>query len=178
MLLAENNDGTYKSGLVNTKSKIEFQYGTISVRLRYPSGKSFFPAIWMLPADDTSYPEIDIMEVVGHRPSTLYFVYHYYTKEKRKFYTRTTIENYEDFHTYSLKWTPETLTWYVDGVRILEVTEDIPDEPMYLIVNFAIGGVWPGAPDRYTVFPAKVLVDYVKIAPYKLTEEEKTDDIY
>jgi|GEM_PF-992650 len=178
VIIAKNEDKLYTSGLVNTKSKIEFLYGTVTVRLKYPEGKSFFPAVWMLPANDTSYPEIDIMEVVGHKPDTVYFVYHYHNGEKRKFAYKSNIVDYDAYHTYTLQWTPESLAWYIDDEQIFQVTRDIPDEPMYLIINFAIGGVWPGAPDANTVFPSKVLIDYVKIVPYELYKREKINDIY
>jgi len=39
----------------------------------------------------------------------------------------------------------------------------IPKEPMYLLVNLAVGGTWPGAPDQQTKFPADFLVDYVRV---------------
>jgi len=37
------------------------------------------------------------------------------------------------------------------------------DEPMYLILNLAVGGDWPGNPDQTTAFPANLLVDYVRV---------------
>jgi beta-glucanase (GH16 family) len=33
----------------------------------------------------------------------------------------------------------------------------------FLIVNLAIGGSWPGAPDNTTPFPSEMLVDYIRI---------------
>jgi beta-glucanase (GH16 family) len=33
----------------------------------------------------------------------------------------------------------------------------------YLILNIAVGGSWPGAPDSTTAFPAEMLVDYVRL---------------
>jgi beta-glucanase (GH16 family) len=37
------------------------------------------------------------------------------------------------------------------------------DHPFFLILNVAVGGNWPGAPDGTTVFPQKMLVDYVRV---------------
>ncbi len=37
------------------------------------------------------------------------------------------------------------------------------DNPMNLILNLQIGGTWPGYPDSTTVFPARMLVDYVRV---------------
>jgi beta-glucanase (GH16 family) len=31
------------------------------------------------------------------------------------------------------------------------------------LLNLAVGGYWPGNPDATTVFPASMLVDYVRV---------------
>ena len=36
-------------------------------------------------------------------------------------------------------------------------------EPMYLVLNLAVGGDYPGPPDGATVFPARVEVDWVRV---------------
>ena len=38
------------------------------------------------------------------------------------------------------------------------------DHPFYIILNNAVGGDWPGAPDASTVFPQRMLVDYVRVS--------------
>ena len=38
----------YFSGKINSRDKIEFQYGTIEVRLKLPRGHGIWPAVWML----------------------------------------------------------------------------------------------------------------------------------
>jgi beta-glucanase (GH16 family) len=53
----------------------------------------------------------------------------------------------------------------VDG-RLTQTFSDkaqIPNKPMYLLLNLAVGGSWPGDPDASTVFPAEMLVDYVRV---------------
>jgi beta-glucanase (GH16 family) len=34
---------------------------------------------------------------------------------------------------------------------------------MFIILNLAVGGTWPGSPNGTTVFPSTMLVDYVRI---------------
>jgi beta-glucanase (GH16 family) len=57
------------------------------------------------------------------------------------------------------------VAWYVDGVERGRSTDTslICPEAMYPILNLAIGGDWPGAPDATTVFPATMDVDYVRV---------------
>jgi beta-glucanase (GH16 family) len=48
-------------------------------------------------------------------------------------------------------------------VERYRLTQHIPTKPMYLIMNLAVGGDWPGAPSKYTKFPAYFNIDYVRI---------------
>ena len=34
---------------------------------------------------------------------------------------------------------------------------------MFLVVNLAVGGDWPGAPDARTPFPAALLIDWIRV---------------
>ncbi len=57
----------------------------------------------------------------------------------------------------------ETAEWTVDGVeRKTYSGPGVPNVDMYVILNLAIGGNWPGAPDASTAFPATYEVDYVR----------------
>ncbi len=37
------------------------------------------------------------------------------------------------------------------------------DHPFFLLLNVAVGGDWPHDPDKTTVFPQTMLVDYVRV---------------
>ena len=37
------------------------------------------------------------------------------------------------------------------------------DRPFYLVMNVAVGGNFPGVPNEKTVFPAELVVDYVRV---------------
>ena len=45
-----------------------------------------------------------------------------------------------------------------------DVTGNYPfDQPFFFILNIAVGGNWPGSPDANTVFPQRMIVDYVRV---------------
>jgi hypothetical protein len=44
------------------------------------------------------------------------------------------------FHTYEIDWTPETVTWTVDGKPSLRLVRAEPGEPLTLALNLATGG--------------------------------------
>ena len=41
------------------------------------------------------------------------------------------------FHTYSLLWTKDRATWYLDGVEEFTTTAHVPQQAMYFIANVA-----------------------------------------
>jgi len=64
---------------------------------------------------------------------------------------------------FGLEWTPDSIVWTIDGVERKRHTGDgVPQVDMYVILNLAIGGNWPGAPDATTAFPAAYQIDYVR----------------
>jgi beta-glucanase (GH16 family) len=36
-------------------------------------------------------------------------------------------------------------------------------DPLFLLLNVAVGGNWPGSPDATSSFPQVMLVDYVRV---------------
>lgn len=60
----------YTSGKVRTRGLHAWRYGRIEVRAKVPAGQGTWPAVWMMPDDDTYGPwplsgEIDILEAVN-----------------------------------------------------------------------------------------------------------------
>ncbi len=68
-----------------------------------------------------------------------------------------------EFHTYGVEWRPGTLIFYVDGVEQRRVSDpNVSAQDMYIILNTAVGGWWPGSPDESTEFPSRYEIDYVR----------------
>jgi beta-glucanase (GH16 family) len=172
---SDGKDYDYRSGMVTTGpvdsdddvGKVSWTYGTVEARFRVPAGRGLWPAIWMLPLDRESRPEIDILEVIGQDPGRL--IMHFHPRDRDE---ESPNEEYrlpgrtlaEGWHTIRLDWQPERLTWSLDGKQVWRLTgSDVPDEPMYLVLNLAVGGVYPGPPNETTEFPATFEIDRVRI---------------
>jgi len=162
---------SYVSGLVQTGGydgdpshpKFSFTYGYMEVRAKIPGGQGIWPAIWMMPASyNDGNGELDVLEVLGNEPNVANFSLHRNGNRTR---TWTGPDLSQDFHTYGVDWQPDHVTWYVDGVARMTMTDPalICPEAMYPILNVAVGGDWPGAPDATTPFPATMSVDYVRV---------------
>jgi beta-glucanase (GH16 family) len=157
----------YNSGMLSTSRSFSQLYGYFEMRASLPEGAGLWPAFWLLPADGSWPPEIDVMEQLGGDPKTIYVGTHS-AAGGPNVGTTTAVrvaDTARGFHTYGVDWQAETITWYFDGRKIF--TERTPEDmhkPMYLIVNLAVGGTgsWPGPPTRATIFPAHFQIDYVR----------------
>mgnify|MGYP002345017254 FL=1 len=156
-------DKRYTSGMIESANA--YLYGNFSFVINVSEGKGLFPAIWLLPAENKALPEIDIFEMIGSASDVFYGVVHYIngSVQTRDFF-KTKVEN-KDTYLIELEWTKDRLRWFIDGECMLETSKFIPDEPMYLIVNQAVGGKWAGSPDETTVFPATFVIESWTIEP-------------
>jgi beta-glucanase (GH16 family) len=156
------------SGLLTTLKSFSQVYGYFEISVKLPAGKGLWPAFWMLPVDVDYYSELDIFEVLGDAPGTLYASTHHrfqandwYTNLQKLRVANTST----DFHTYGADWEPDTTTFYMDGKVIATApTPPTMNKPMYILANLAVGGAgsWPGEPDEQTTFPATMQIDYIR----------------
>ncbi len=164
-----------------TRGKHEWKYGYVEVRAKLPEGLGTWPAIWMMPADRSygKWPtcgEIDIMENVGYMPDKIHFSAHCesynHVKNTQKTHVIEVPDVQKGFHTYALRWTPDSLTWYMDGVSQYTVEREADatyrewpfDKPFYIILNFAFGGAWGGNQGvDMSALPLEFVIDYVRV---------------
>ena len=170
---------SYTSARLQTMGKREFTHGRMDIRAKLPKGKGIWPAIWMLGADiaNTPWPasgEIDIMELLGHEPNKVYGTMHWGIANQGSThiggdYTLPGEDFSQKFHVFSIVWDSTKIEWYVDDHKYFtgnksQVNGDYPfDKPFFFILNVAVGGDWPGNPDNTTVFPQRMIVDYVRV---------------
>jgi beta-glucanase (GH16 family) len=163
-----------------------FLYGTIEVRAKEPGGTGIWPTIFLLgylwqPSQPytanvagNNWPvggwcEIDIAEFLNNLRNQVNNVVHYNVPGGTNL-RPLPFDATSRFMVYRLQWTASSLTWSVDaedgvGYRTLYTITDpsrIPNVPMYLTINAAIGGIGVGTPNPNT-FPQTFQVDYVRI---------------
>jgi beta-glucanase (GH16 family) len=169
----------YTSGRMTTQDKKVFKFGRIDIRAKLPVGKGIWPALWMLGTNINSagWPacgEIDIMELIGTYPSTVYGTMHWGSStshgSKGSNYELSSGDFSDEFHVFSIIWKQDNISWYVDDQLFLETSAadvgayDYPfNADQFFIFNVAVGGNWPGSPENTTVFPERMFVDYVRV---------------
>jgi beta-glucanase (GH16 family) len=156
----------YTSGMISSFGHFAQQYGYFEIRAKFPKGKGFWPAFWLLPANKHWPPEIDILEILGHEPTKVYFTNHWLDAagvHRQHVQSFTGPDLSADYHTFAIDWEPGAITWYLDGAERAHSTAGVPAEPMYVIANLAVGGDWPGNPDAATPFPGFMDIDYIRV---------------
>ena len=179
--------GVYTSARLKSQGKFSFQYGRVEVRAKVPESQGMWPAFWSMGNNiaTVNWPasgEMDILERVnaaqtpdinngsihgtgftGSHPGTVYQF--------------PAGETAADWHTYGMIWKPGSVAYYVDDPTHPYVTYTTSSlsglsgavwpfdagQSNFLLINLAVGGVWPGSPDGTTVFPSELDVDYVRI---------------
>ncbi|HWB50254.1 MAG TPA: glycoside hydrolase family 16 protein [Stellaceae bacterium] len=161
-------DMPYTSGLLTTENSFSQTYGYWEIRAQLPKGDGLWPAFWLLPADHSYPPEVDVFEVLGSDPTTVYNSFHGVDGDDYQQVSHVG-DLSAGFHTFGFAWSPSTMTWYVDGLQTAQTpTPAYMDKPMYMLIDLAVGGDWPGPPDASTAFPADLDIDYVHA--YSLTQ--------
>ncbi|NOS94356.1 MAG: family 16 glycosylhydrolase [Cyclobacteriaceae bacterium] len=171
---------SYTSSRLTSQGKRSFKFGRVDIRAKLPVGKGIWPALWMLGNNITSigWPacgETDIMELVGTYPSRITGTAHWASPQgsdvmKNSNYILTSKDFSSEFHVFSIIWKENEITWYVDDQLFLTVQANDVGVAVYpfnaeqfFILNVAVGGNWPGAPDGTTQFPQRMFVDYVRV---------------
>jgi beta-glucanase (GH16 family) len=188
----------YTSARMKTEFNFSTTYGRIVWSAALPQGTGMWPALWMLGnnfSTSVGWPdcgELDVMEENGSSSGQVQSSVHFGNSASQDV-TETAIYTFPggitatNFHTYMMDWEYGSISFYVDG-NLFETQNSWTDPdgpypapfnaPFFLLMNLAVGGNYVGNPttnqiNAGTVFPAQMLVDYVRVyqptAPMALT---------
>lgn len=136
----------YTSARLRSLDKGDWTYGRFEIRAKLPKGQGTWPAVWMLPSDNTygtwaASGEIDIMEAVNlgtpsddpSAPDTaenrVYGTLHFGRAWPGNVHAGADYRlpggqsPADGFHTYAIEWEQGEIRWYVDGHHFATQTE-------------------------------------------------------
>lgn len=177
----------YTSARLN--SKFAFTYGRVDIRAKVPTNQGTWPALWLLGKNiiepgayfsathgTTSWPacgEIDILEhgITPSQPAGyIQSALHTPSSFGNTVNHGGTIANNlgTNFHVYSMNWSPNQITFSLDGVAFYTYNPTVKDAStwpfivdQYLLLNIALGGVAGNIPSNFT--QATLEIDYVRV---------------
>ena len=179
--------GVYTSARLKTQGLFSFQYGRIEFRALVPEAQGFWPANWLLGNNiaTINWPACGEMDVLERVNAPLTPDWNAGSIHGTGFTGANLGTQYDfpagqtaaTFHTYGMIWAPGSVSYYVDD-RTQPYAIYTPSslsnlsgavwpfdagQSNFIILNLAIGGDYPGAPDGTTPFPSEMLVDYVRV---------------
>jgi beta-glucanase (GH16 family) len=169
----------YAGGGVHTSGNVSPTYGRIEIRAKFPKVDvvGLHSALWMWPEEQRygkDSGEIDIAEWRSGLSGRVVPTVHYNDDgtDTKKTNWHCYVDNTWDFHTYTVEWTQDTLTFLYDG-KVCLVNEWSPaaplekpqpfDEPFFLIMNQALGIGQNAFDPAVTPLPATMEVDHVRV---------------
>lgn len=168
----------YTSTRLTTMGKKSFKFGRIDMRAKLPKGQGIWPAFWMLGDNfpTAGWPacgEIDILEFLGNDLSKVYSTIHFKSGNNARNISKSYVNSTpipDEYHVYSLVWETDKMRMLIDDKLIGEFqVSDVSgatypfNEKFFFLLNVAVGGNWPGAPNASTYFPQWMFVDYVRV---------------
>jgi beta-glucanase (GH16 family) len=163
----------YYDGCARTKGKFEHTFGYYIARMKLQKKAGHWPAFWLYNDSVNSVgnggmdgTEIDIME----KPwldDRINYALHWdgYGEAHKSEGTRSAVKGImEGWHTFSLLWTPESYTFYVDGqVTWTSTAGGVCQVPLYIKLSDEIWfDNWAGD-IRKEKMPDETLIDYVRV---------------
>ncbi len=173
-----------KYGKIEFRAKLPIGQGVWSALWMLPQDNKY--------GEWASSGEIDVLEAKGHEPNKVHGTIHFGSRwpantEGSKSYDLPAAGTITDFHVYALEWLPGEIRWSVDG-QVYSTqsfwwsssktdgangskprkesdlnTWPAPfDQRFYIVMNVAVGGKFVGNPNKKTVFPVEMVVDYVR----------------
>ncbi len=182
------------TGGIKSMGKFAFKYGKVECRLKTNPYSGNFPALWMMPADQSDgWPdcgEIDIWEAINTESLSYHTIHSNWTFDLGNKWNPTSSFTYSasqyDYHTYGFEWDETSLKWYVDGAHIGTYTKSTDqstldqgqwpfDKEFYLILNQSVGdGSWAAYPDVNHTFETQF--DWIRV--YQKKEIESSENNY
>ncbi len=169
-------NGDFFDRTLDTEGRFSQKYGYFEIEAKLPKGKGAWPAFWLFNQIGERRPEIDIMEAYpgGEAPwsapdangtpsATMYAPVVWNDSDSRAGYGKiATPDLAAGFHKYGVKWEPNRITFYFDGVEGYSIDASISD-PMYIILDLWYGSA-SGEPDDSTPTGASnaFTINYVK----------------
>ncbi|HSR87235.1 MAG TPA: glycoside hydrolase family 16 protein [Streptosporangiaceae bacterium] len=125
--------------MVSSYPGFRFQYGYVQMVANIPAGTGLWSGLWLAAANLKWPPEIDMLELWGPPDNKAGVYFHPvkapFSADRLNPASRAAIVS--GWHTFSILWTRQQVTWYIDNQSVLVVSKKIPHQAMYLIANLA-----------------------------------------
>ena len=166
----------YTSAKIHTRGKMSAAPGRVEARIKLPAGQGLWPAFWMLGSGFPTTPwpqcgELDIMEFRGSQPSMMSSAIHGPGYSGATPFAHAQSMMSAEYHVFSVIWDANNVQFFVDNAVHYTVARSeletrgasVLGNSYFVILNLAVGGHFDGDPASDAIFPATMLLDYVRV---------------
>lgn len=179
----KEKDGVLQNGMIGTQGKFEATYGIIAGRIKFPRQQGQHGSLWMQPAKREKDAvdaagggaEVDIVEWFGayrKDSATASNVYWGGPEDRKKNRIGHKVDlkdilkpdelTSDDFHVFSVEWSPQGYVFRIDGHETMRVNEGVSHQPQYLILSLFTAD-WEAARLDRSKLPNSMDVDWVRV---------------
>ena len=178
--IKENYEGSsYTSGRINTKGTVEFTYGVIETRMKFPLVDGVSPKIMLYGLfKDGVWPECGEIDAIVGKDSFNRLISGIYWGKDLSYYNSYTFEDYDisQFNDYTIIWDKISITIYLDDLEIYKIyiKEDqfkALHNPFYIALYLLVGGSTVDKKVNDSSFPVEMSVDYIRVYQYELNNK-------
>ena len=147
-------DFDFTSGMISTAKSFKQKYGVFKAKVKMAGG-SVAQSFWMV--SQSILPHVDIARFENGKLYANYFWGN--GKSNHKSLSKTGGSKYADeYYIFTLEWTPNKLTWKINGKIFKTQTSGVPQEEMY--INFS-SNLKKDASD--SGLPSAMEIDWIRV---------------
>ncbi len=148
----------YSSALISTGQSYRQQYGKIEAKVKVDHSAPLSHAFWMV--GENIAPQIDIFRFSDKGAKGYTVGCHNLDKNGKPLNELNSVNGAKfnsDFYIYTLEWSKDKLTWFVNGVKVHEQTKNVPQDPMYFVFSSHLF-----EENSKMKLPAELKIDWIK----------------
>nr|WP_319399450.1 glycoside hydrolase family 16 protein [uncultured Carboxylicivirga sp.] len=153
----------YSSALISTGQSFRQLYGKFEAKVKVEDSAPLNHAFWMV--GESIAPQIDIFRFSDGGAKHFKAGSHFLDTSNKPSHALSTVNGIKfdsDYYIYGLEWTKDKLTWTVNGVKVHEQTQNIPQHPMYLVFSSHL------MEDVEKIkLPSSLSIDWIRCYQYK-----------
>jgi beta-glucanase (GH16 family) len=173
----ENCD--YTSGRISTEGSVEFTYGVIETRMKFPlvdglSGRLMLYGLFK----NGQWPFCGEIDALVGKDSFNQITSGTYWDDGEPFYMSNTLDAYNisQFNNYTIIWDKTSITIYIEEIELykLYITEDKYEalhNPFYIVLYLLVGGNTVDKDVNNNSFPVEMSVDFISVYQYELNNK-------
>ncbi len=128
-------DFEYSSGIINTGQSFRQQFGRFEAKIKFNHTAPAEHTFWLLSEQMT--PQVNILKskINGTKKIEAGYFWGKNGEVSQNTQNLKLPGSSDNFFIYTLEWSTNKMEWKINGVTVYTITENIPQEPMYISLS-------------------------------------------